>query len=352
MKHPLQRMLAKGFRTSRDSLTDFALSPSQEHLLPKRLAEKEHYLFEDKKQTEQALSKLPDDIILRIASLLNQVSRLCLKYTNKRFRETLKTDDVRLSQCVNWLMLARLERDLLKKGEALPDRLACRYCKQAHPKEDFGVRNGNVGYGIERLEISDFPIPEMRFCWRYIPRLLLYGSDVESEKIEQDYPKPLQDTWTLTRRWTCLHCNNELTAFQAKKLRCPICEIDCEVCRPLNLPYLQRLGPKRLLESYANIRFVRRTCTGGKFEVRDLNGIRHPERPLPKEPREWRQGSIVTDLRKHIRIAGYLIHRYRVGRNRFSLYSPYIPPGRPLPLGMSTFDNEADDRENYQYMKT
>lgn len=54
-------------------------------------------------------------MILRISSLLDEVSLLFPKTTNARFRDIIERNEKQLSRCVEWKMLTLLERDLFEQ---------------------------------------------------------------------------------------------------------------------------------------------------------------------------------------------------------------------------------------------
>ena len=88
------------------------------------------------------------------------------------------------------------------------------------------------------------------------------------------------------------------------------------------LPNFERHGPQRPLESYAGIRFERRMRKNDMLEIRDLKGIRHPRRPLPSEPKVWRERSHRAGFDQQYQALKCIVHPLRITRNRFSLYSP------------------------------
>ena len=329
--------------------TDATFGASQEYLLRTKSVEDQGYLSDDESDSgdaplkdhgEGALPHLPKDLILRISKVLDEVSLLCWKNTNRYFREIITMDETQISQCARWEMLTLLEDDLLDRDKsrdksfALLKKLACRYCKLAHPKEDFGVPDGNVGYGVERLYLIDACAPQKRFCWRYIPKLLDYTSGIEN--LDGRGQKLLTDKWVCVSREVCNHCGNRLVRDETDKFVCQFCAKKCEICGFGVFPNFERHGPRRPLESYAGIRFMRRMEKDYRLEIRDLNGIRDPQKPLPSEPKIWREQGFWAEYHQEYPALECRIHRVRTSRNPFSLYSPvensksYFPrrPGR------------------------
>jgi len=326
MEHLIRRIFTRGLWKCTALRTDSAFGASQEYLLSNQSVENKEYLSGDDSEPRASLAHLGEDLILRISSLLDEVSLLCLKNTNARFRDIIKTNQTEFSQCVRWRMLTLLEQDLLGKGDSLPGSLACMYCKRTHPRADLGVRNGNAGYGIERLYLMEACGPDARFCWRYIPDLLDYTARIEYPEVENHDLPPfarLTDRWVSAYRAICCHCCGRLDLDDNDKYSCPACNKKCEACGFAKLVHFERHGPQRPLESYANIRFVRRRATGYGLEIRDLNGIRHPERPPPKEPKIWRERCFASEILQAVRANECLLHQH-IERNLFSLYSPVV----------------------------
>ena len=328
MENLIRRIFTWGFRKCTARRTDSSSGASQEYLLSDQSVEEKdyEYLSGDDSEPYTSLPHLADDLVLRISSLLDEVSLLCLKNTNAHFRNIIKMNEKQLPRCVKWRMLTLLERDLQDKGDSLPNTLACIYCKRTHPRADFGVRNGNAGYGIERLYVMEACGPGVRFCWRYIPKLLDYTARIENPEVDnRDLPYSARSTdkWVSAYRATCCHCCGRLDHDQNGKLSCPTCKKKCEACGFTMLLHYERHGPQRPLESYANIRFVRNLGTGYSLEIRDLNGIRHPDEPPPKEPKIWRERCLLSEIHQDIRAAMCLLHD-PVERNLFSLYSPVV----------------------------
>lgn len=215
------------------------------------------------------------------------------------------------------------------KGAPLPDTLACMYCKRTHPRADFGVRKENAGYGIERLYLIEACGPGVRFCWRYIPKLLDYTTQIDCPEVDNrklHYHARLTDKWVSAYRATCCHCFGRLDRDQNDKLSCPNRNEKCEACGFKELLHFERHGPQRPLESYSNIRFVRSRATGYGLEIRDLNGNRHPDRPPPKEPTIWRERCLLSEFIQDGRAMESLLHMH-IERNFFSVYNPIIFTG-------------------------
>lgn len=339
MKDLIRRFFSRDTMNYTKLSEESGSSASQEYLLATESLEKEASLSIEETETYDlpALSRpgeaiklldLPDFLIERISNLLDEVSLLSLKNINASFRGLIRIDDGRISQCARWAMLCLLEDDLLRAGKPLPLRLACRYCKRAHLKMDFGVKHGNAGHGIECLGPVETFRPRARFCWRSIPRMLDYTSKA-TEAANESRGRRVKDGWALVRRPTCCHCYTPLVPDQDDLLECPICNKECEVCKYLPAPIFERDGARRPLESHENIRFVRRACKHYKLEIQDLNGIRHPGRPAPEEPKKWRFGSFRVEGRYGVDVERCLLHSQRRRKNPFSLHGPVEIPQSP-----------------------
>jgi hypothetical protein len=209
MEYLIRRIFTPGLWKCTALRTDSSFGASQEYLLSNHSVENKAYLSGNDSEPHASLAHLGENLVLRISSLLDEVSLLCLKNTNARFRDIIKIKEKQFSQCVRWRMLTLLEQDLLGKGDSLPDSLACMYCKQTHARADFGVRNGNAGYGIERLYLMEACGPDARFCWRYIPNLLDYTARIEYPEVENHDLPPFA---RLTDRWVSAYRPIAVTA--------------------------------------------------------------------------------------------------------------------------------------------
>lgn len=259
------------------------------------------------------IQQLSDDLILHIAEFLDVVPRACLKYTDSHFRKLINIPETPVLQCVRYRVLCYLEKDLLAQGAPLPNRLACAFCRCAHPRSDFGIHGENVGYGIEYLFMIEKSVPDARYCWRHIPKRLNYTST------DGDQSPSSEEKWVETKQYICWHCGNELSRDSDGKTICPICHEECPICGFDNIDGFQRYGPRRPLESYSKIRFTSRRCMRFALEIRDLNGICTPNTPLPTEPPLFWTGEPLLEYLNHIYISTYLIGRRA---RQFLLYSP------------------------------
>jgi len=284
-----------------------AFDTSQEHLLVNQSFEEQTYQPGDEPdaddyaflqgRNDRALPHLPEDLILRISGLLDEVSLLCLKNTNTRFRHTITISEALISRCARWMVLCRLEEDIRNRDGSLPDQLACMYCKKPHPQKDFGVRNGNVGYGIERLLMIESCQPYFRYCWRYLPKIMNYSPGIEN--LDKRGRPSRRDKWVELLEAICFHCGDRLNLEENGQSECRTCNKECEVCGFGMLRGWERHGPQRPLGTYANIRFIR---FGPDLEIRDVNGIRDLRKPLAPEPSIWRQGSVRFEIGQHLRV--------------------------------------------------
>ncbi|KAL8784630.1 MAG: hypothetical protein Q9195_008979 [Heterodermia aff. obscurata] len=269
------------------------------------------------------LSDLPADIILRISGFVDIVTLLSFHYTNRTLRENVSLKDAGISRCARWMMLHLLEKDSADKGDSPPDRLACWYCKTSHPKEDFGVEPGNVGFGIERLSILTVPGRKFRFCWRYIPKFLDYTPSTDDLKTDFNDDNQVE-RWIEVPRHQCMHCSSKTYVDQTGRRQCSECKQECEICGFREVSIFERRGPKRPFESFENLRFVQRMKHGYQTEIRDMNGLRRPGQQLHPEPRIWKNKSSFNEFLQHSRAEDSILPRKRQGdqQRRFALYVP------------------------------
>ncbi len=306
VQNTIRRTLAVNIRKCTAVNAKSAFGTSQEDLLPDHFLGKQEDLPDDESDDDdyallqgrdnRALPRLPEDLIVRISGFLDEVSLLCLKNINTRFRDIIKISEAQVSRCTRWMVLCRLEEDIRNRGDALPDQLACMYCKKTHPQKDFGVRNGNVGYGIERLRMIKSCRPYFRHCWRYLPKIMNYTPGIEN--LNRRGRPSRKDKWIELLEPICFHCGDRLDLAENGQSECRTCNKKCEVCGFGMLRGWERHGPQRPLETYANIRFI---SFGPDLEIRDLNGIRDLRKPLPPEPGIWREGSILFEMGQHLR---------------------------------------------------
>lgn len=231
-------------------------------------------------------------------------------------------------------MLVHLEDDLLDRGAPFPNRLACAYCKQTHPSKDFGVLDGNAGFGVEQLYLIQSISPLWRFCWRFIPKMIDYNARTIATMIGPQGGKQQKEHWKLETRLLCCHCFYKLEQTDNS---CRHCKEQCRMCGYIKQPFYKRHGPERPLESYNNIRFVRRLDKLYELEIRDLNGIRDPRKPPPPEPRVLKFLDIQAEADQHRDAKKSLFHSWRLSRNRFALYSD-----------AEDFTDPFTDRERWQ----
>lgn len=279
-----------------------AFSTSQEYLLSDQSLENQEDQPDNESDDDEyaslqgrdnrALPRLPEDLIVRISGFLDEVSLHCLKNVNTRFRDIIKISEVQVSRCTRWMVLCRLEEDIRNRGDALPDQLACMYCKTTHPQKDFGVRNGNVGYGIERLDMIKSCEPRLRYCWRHLPKRMNYTSGIEN--LDKRGRPRRKDKWVELSEPVCLHCGDRLDLNKNRQPACRTCDEQCEICGFGELRGWERHGSQRQLKTYAYIRFVK---LGPDLNIRDLNGIRDPRKPLT-EPRIWPENSFIFEMRQ------------------------------------------------------
>ncbi|CAF9939351.1 MAG: hypothetical protein HETSPECPRED_001562 [Heterodermia speciosa] len=317
---------------------------SREHLLSDYTDSLDEKIYEDPvpHRSGPTFSDVPADIILRISSFVDEVTLLSFHYTNRTLRESVSLKDAGISRCARWMMLHLLEKDSAAKGHSLPDRLACWYCKTSHPKEDFGVEPGNVGFGIERISMLKIPCRKYRFCWRYIPKWLNYTPSTDDLKADSNDDNNQVERWIEVPRHQCMHCSSKTHVDQTGKRQCSECKQECEICGFREVSILERRGPKRPFESFENLRFVAIAKHGYRVEIRDMNGLRRPGSQLHPETRIWKNRNLFNQLRQQFRVKESVLPRRLQGdqQKQFALYVPIVQ----LPKRLWWTETERDGR--------
>lgn len=189
---------------------------------------------------------------------------------------------------------------------------------RAHPQEEFGVGNVNVGYGIERLKMINCPA-QYRYCWRHLPKRMNYSPGIEN--LDKRGRPSRKDRWLDLLEPACFHCGNRLDLTGDGQLReCQIRKQICDVCGVGWIRGWERHGPERPLESFANLRFIRIDRYTG-LAIRDLNGIRDLREKLVPGPKVWPEDSYNFNLRQLCRDWRYVQPTWRLVP-RFSFTSP------------------------------
>ena len=162
--------------------------------------------------------------------------------------------------------------DSIAQG-TLPDRLAYCFCKRSHRKEDFGLRYGDVGYGIEHLFVRERCYATALYYWRHIPKKLHYHPNPDShtpQNKNQGFQNSPTETWTQVKEQAYYHCGTRFNQDDEGEYTCPSCVDLCPACGFGGMHAYQRYG---LLRPYTKIRSMRRRCEDFVLEVRDLDGI-------------------------------------------------------------------------------
>ena len=331
---------------------EFHSNASRENLLS------DYTQFLDEKTYEESVpyrsgptfSDLPAGIILRISSFVDIATLLSFHYTNRTLRESVSLENAGTSRCARWMMLHLLEKDSANKGHPLPDRLACWYCKRSHPKEDFGLEHGNVGFGIERLLMFSIPCRKYRFCWRYIPKLLNYTPSTDDLKTDSNDDNNQVERWIEVPRHQCMHCSSKTHVDQTGKRQCSECKQECEICGFREVSSFERRGPKRPFESFENLRFVKRAKHNYRAEIRDMNGLRRPGSQLHPESRIWKNGSLSNEFRQHVRAVESIVPRKLQDdqQRRFALYVPIVL--LPMRLWRTETEKGRNSSPDQQYV--
>jgi len=100
------------------------------------------------RQLENPLGRLPQEILLPILGRLDMVSLVRLKLTSKRFFLLVHIKPEDLQACAKWFITCQLKKDLIARELPLPKSLACAFCKEKHPRENFGFDKLGMEYGL------------------------------------------------------------------------------------------------------------------------------------------------------------------------------------------------------------
>ena len=189
-------------------------------------------IFLGRDRPRSSLKDLPPELLLIISEHLDPVSKICLKTTHSIFYHLIDTDVNALDQCSMWLLRCRLETDMKK----YPKKVACAFCKTLEYQHCFGktgwFSTDNLR-SFEALKMMEAP-PTERYCakdfwhiFRKYPRLLAPGGGQH---------------WVLSKRLTCLHCQEPITTMFAKERThgCNFCR--CDVCPRAYLPCFTKCG--------------------------------------------------------------------------------------------------------------
>ena len=174
---------------------------------------------------------------------LDDVSLICLRNTNSRFRAMLPPIQTRdLSRYQKWLIMCRFETDM----KEYPKLVACAFCKVKHPQNDLGLihKNGHLAgqhkkdtyHGIELLNMMKAK-PIERYCYRHLSTCLGWPPA---------FQKAVQVKWVHTMEPTCLHCGSKPAACGQSVLR--------RTCNLLLRPTLRHLSDSvssNLLKTWA-----------------------------------------------------------------------------------------------------
>lgn len=214
------------------------------------------------------LQSLPPQLFHRILEKIRGPALVCLKLSCKSFFSTVSIKKSELGDCARWLITTRLENDLIKKGEALPDELACAFCKKKHPQEMFRMLGSN---GVETLGMAKSNFPSYRrYCWLHFPKRVCYSPDFRDSQQASWAQSLVRDHWVATWERMCMHCGERLIKDPVTSdERCPVCSEKCNTCGYAGHIYFSRYGPQRLLQSFECIRLIKRRTTGYALEMEE-----------------------------------------------------------------------------------
>lgn len=190
------------------------------------------------------LERFPHEILTLIHEKLDDVSAVCLKYTNSTLRSKVGRDSTAFSRCSKWLIMCRFEQDEITRlwphGELGPgfhilkNQFTCGFCKVKRTRAQIeGRRSGRCGI--------NFPVcdpwrvlrpPEVRYCARH-PLFIIW--------VKPSPNKPEPARWVTTRRLTCMHCTAHVGVADTRSAGCENCK--CDVCPRARKIWFIRYGP-------------------------------------------------------------------------------------------------------------
>ena len=207
--------------------TDFKspIPPCQEdETLPPPTYDSGNFSFPLKHRQAHNIETLPLGLVIKILDRIDPTSKRCFYSTNRRFRGVGQGDKEPLTGCGRWLVMARLEQDLLdrlpskstpdrrksfslfsKKGASLPKnltKLTCSLCKTKHGPDSF-LKGAPRTQGIHPTTESQLLVQKslQRICCWHLGKLVRFS-----------YVDPPVGAGTWYGRWVssmkdmCTHC--------------------------------------------------------------------------------------------------------------------------------------------------
>ena len=200
------------------------------------------------------LGELPIELLREIVDRLDPVSKRFLSQSSRGWRDLLYDRVPALTPCERWKSLCVLERARMYQNRAMPDVLACAFCKKVHPREDFqsAIRRPHIAY----IGMENWKHPETRFCYRHALKRIDHGFKRLSTH-SPEFPKHAsKEHWGIVFERICGHCGSsafplENDEYSPASWSCSKCKDICKTCGITQLFCIVGTGTKR-------------SCTGPK----------------------------------------------------------------------------------------
>ena len=206
------------------------------------------------------LCELPVDLLRGIVDCLDPVSKKFLSQSCRGWRDLLQGQVLALNPCERWKAICMLERASMFRNRAIPDVLACAFCKKGHPREDFqsGFRDRNIA----SIGMENWRHPETRFCYRHTEKRIDFGFKRLSEDPPPAQKHASKQHWRIIFEQVCGHCGCKASASKSDadfpaSWSCTQCKDICKTCGITRLFCIVGTGPRR---TRYNGRLILITC--------------------------------------------------------------------------------------------
>lgn len=190
-------------------------------------------------QNLSALERLPNELLVLIHGVLDDVSAVCLQNTNSNLKIKLHRDPTSFSRCTKWLIMCRFEQDQSPAtlfGQYPKEGLTCGACKAKRtlPQIAGWCRSGRRGINFPVFDpVRLFVEPEKRYCAKH-PFFITWVKPSLGEVPEE------AARWVTTQRLTCLHCFARVQSTDTRPTGCDNCK--CDVCPRIVMNEFIRYG--------------------------------------------------------------------------------------------------------------
>ena len=210
------------------------------------------------------LESLPSKVWDNIISRLDDVSKLCLMYTNSRTRAKVPIPNTKSPRCLMWRITCISEMDDMLARKPTGPRFACAFCKKKHHFSHFGYPT----FGIRCVQDSMINDPITRSCSLHVLKRINYSPEFRDEQQGKWARSLSDDRWITSIDSVCMHFGDRVyqDARTGNKV-CPSCPHSCEICGHGRMHSFNRFGRERALQSVKNIEFVRRRETDYPYYI-------------------------------------------------------------------------------------